>query len=102
MKIVNLVASAALVAGALVPVSFAPSMAAQAKSPSEENCDGVFWREGGQVYCISEEHVGNSDNSQTVTDTEESNGTLNNKPKHAEECDGTGSSPDGSDHCRPR
>ena len=104
MKIISTIASAALVASAFVPVTFVPSTAAQAGSPSQEQCEadgGVFRRDGGQVYCDKSYHVGNSDNSQTVDDSESSNGTFNNNPKHQEDCDGTGNSQDGTDHCRP-
>lgn len=78
-----------------------------AASPSEQDCiasGGVFDRVGGKVSCTitTTENVGNSPNSQTVTntDTDESNGTLNNDPQFEESnsCGGPGNST-GSAHC---
>ena len=102
-KMVNGAASAALMLSAFAPVTFVGlASPAQAASPSEEKClaeGGDFYRINGQVLCIKEDHVGNSDKSQTVTDYEGSNGTLNNKPKHQEDCDGTGNTSAPQDHC---
>jgi hypothetical protein len=101
----------------LSTLAVAPS-GAVASSPSQQACeagpdgivgtadDGVFSRDGGHVSCTysTTSHVGNSEHSQTTdtTDTESSNGTLNNTPKHAEKntCDGPGGSTDKSAHCR--
>ena len=102
MKITSGLSSVALIMGAFVPATLVPATAAQAGSPSQTQCEmdgGIFIRDGGQVYCITSEHVGNSDNSQLVTDSESSNGTLNNKPKHKEDCDGTGNTSSPQDHC---
>lgn len=106
-KLLHPIVSTALCLGVLAPVSFVAAPAA-AESPSQRDCEalgGVFERIGGQVLCTIEttSNVGNSPNSQTVTieDYEGSNGTLNNKPKHAEseECYGPGNSGESSDHC---
>jgi hypothetical protein len=79
-----------------------------AVSPSQLDCEaagGTFDRTGGQVSCTftTTEHVGNSDNSQTVTntDTDSSNGTLNNDPQFdtTSDCSGPGNST-GSAHCK--
>jgi len=92
----------------LSALALAPSSTVAA-SPSQEECEasgGTFSRDHGQVSCIyeSSEHLGNSEHSQTVdtTETESSNGTLNNTPKHQESdsCDGPGGSTDKSAHCR--
>lgn len=79
---------------------------ANAVSPSQQACEdagGTFTRSGGQVSCIIEDPVGNSENSgghsQTTLDTESSNGTLNNKPKHEEDCTGPGNSGSGGGQC---
>jgi hypothetical protein len=79
---------------------------AQAASPSERDCEaagGTFTRDGGQVSCETEDPVGNSENSggqsQTTTDTESSNGTLNNDPQHEEDCLGPGNSGSGGGQC---
>ena len=88
--------------GASIAALTLPTVPAQASSPSQTQCEadgGVFIRDGGQVYCIKSEHVGNSDNSQTVNDSEGSNGTLNNNPKHQASCDGTGNTTSPQDHC---
>jgi hypothetical protein len=101
----------------LSTLAVAPS-GAVASSPSQQACEagpdgdpsttadnGVFDRSGGKVSCTysTTSHVGNSDHSQTTdtTDTESSNGTLNNTPKHQEKdtCDGPGGSTDKSNHC---
>jgi hypothetical protein len=67
---------------------FAFGSTAMAASPSQQQCEaqnGTFDRSGGQVTCTitTTKHVGNSDNSQTqtITDTEQSNGTFNNNPQ---------------------
>ena len=73
-------------------------------SPSQLECEaagGTFERSGGTVTCtypVVSDPVGNSERSggksQTVDtqETESSNGTLNNKPKHKESttCSGPG------------
>ena len=81
---------------------FALSATALGASPSQRDCEaagGEFTKDGGTVSCtfMTEETVGNAptnSNAQTVesTETESSNGTLNNRPKHEEssECDGPG------------
>ena len=81
---------------------FALSATALGASPSERNCiaaGGEWNKDGGQVSCTftTDETVGNApetSNAQRVesTETESSQGTLNNKPKHEEssECDGPG------------
>ena len=80
-----------------------------AASPSETACTdagGTFERVNGQVSCVYpvvSDPVGNSERSggksQTVDtqETETSNGTLNNKPKHEETstCEGPGNSSSG-------
>ncbi|HXH52742.1 MAG TPA: hypothetical protein VNH53_04845 [Sphingomicrobium sp.] len=100
MNTVRLSAIAALIFTPVAPI--AVSTPAHAKSPSQIQCEaegGDFYRDRGQVYCVKETNVGNSPNSQTVTETESSNGTFNNKPKHREECSGPGNSRDNSNHC---
>lgn len=85
---------------------------ANAVSPSERDCEaagGTFSRDGGHVSCTFtvEDPVGNSENSggksqsTTETDTTESNGTLNNKPKksHTSDCTGPGNSGSGGGPC---
>ena len=75
-------------------------------SPSETECleaGGTFDRDGGQVSCEILDPVGNSANSggqsQSTTETESSNGTLNNRPKHEEDCIGPGNSGSGRGPC---
>lgn len=85
---------------------FALSATALGASPSERECvaaGGSFQRNGGTVSCTfaSEETVGNApatSNAQTVesTETESSNGTLNNTPKHEQSSDCTGPGNGGS------
>lgn len=74
-----------------------------ADSPSERNCDGIFDRDHGVVSCIVEDPVGNSENSgghsQTTTDEESSNGTLQNQPHHQESCTGPGGSGENGGPC---
>ena len=90
----------------LLLIGVAPAFAA---SPSQLECEaagGTFDRSNGTVSCIYPEvsdPVGNSENSggksQTVDtqETESSNGTLNNNPKHEETdtCEGPGNSSSG-------
>jgi hypothetical protein len=90
----------------LMLVGAAPAFGA---SPSQRDCEaagGTFTRDGGTVTCVYPEvsdPVGNSERSggksQTVDtqETESSNGTLNNKPKHKESttCSGPGNSQSG-------
>ena len=80
-----------------------------AAPPSETACTdagGTFERVNGQVSCIYpvvSDPVGNSENSggksqtRDTQDTESSNGTLNNDPKHEETstCEGPGNSSSG-------
>jgi len=80
-----------------------------AASPSQLECEaagGTFDRTNGQVSCVYpvvSDPVGNSERSggksQTVDtqETESSNGTLNNNPKHeeTETCEGPGNSSSG-------
>ena len=93
--LVSLIAAMAMV--------MAFSATALGASPSQAECEqagGTFDRSQGEVSCtfVTSDPVGNSENSggnsQTVDseDTESSNGTLNNQPKHAEssECTGPG------------
>jgi hypothetical protein len=87
---------------------FALSATALGASPSQTNCEaagGTFTKSGGTVSCtfMTDETVGNApdnSNAQRVesTETESSNGTLNNKPKHGEssECDGPGNGGSGA------
>jgi hypothetical protein len=94
-KLVSLLAAVAMTLVISAPVF--------AISPSEQECldaGGTWDRTQGTVSCTFEtsDPVGNSENSggksQTVDseETESSNGTLNNKPKHQEssECTGPG------------
>jgi hypothetical protein len=80
--------------------------AAFAVSPSERNCAGDFDRIGGQVFCTVVDPVGNSENSggqsQTTTDEESSNGTLQNQPHHAESCTGPGGSGEDGGPCHSK
>ena len=74
---------------------------AGAASPSQVECEesgGTFARIGGQVQCVEEEHVGNSDNSQTTTNETTGQGNIDNKQET--ECSGPGGSGDKSGHCR--
>ena len=80
---------------------------ALAASPSQQECEaagGTYDRDGGTVSCTftTTENVGNSPNSSTTTSTEtdSSNGTLNNDPKFEEDdsCAGPGKSTSSS-HC---
>ena len=80
-----------------------------AASPSQLECEaagGTFDRTNGEVSCVYpvvSDPVGNSERSggksQTVDtqETESSQGTLNNKPKHEEtsSCEGPGNSSSG-------
>lgn len=83
-----------------------------AVSPSEQNCreqGGTFDRTQGEVSCtfVTVDPVGNSENSgghsqnNTSTDTESSNGTLQNQPQHEESsvCVGPGNSGPGGGQC---
>ena len=76
---------------------------ALAISPSEQECKdagGTWEKVNGKVSCTftTVDPVGNSENSggnsqtTTSTDTDSSNGTLNNDPQHEESsnCDGPG------------
>jgi hypothetical protein len=80
--------------------------AAFATSPSETDCTtqgGVFERVNGQVTCTILDPVGNSESdgghSQSTTDEESSNGTLQNQPHHQESCTGPGGSGEGGGPC---
>ena len=84
----------------------APAFAASPSQTQCENSGGTFSRDGGTVSCVYpvvSDPVGNSERSggksQTVDtqETESSNGTLNNKPKHEETstCEGPGNSSSG-------
>lgn len=111
MKVITLgTGSLSLVAASFVSVASMaiPTTPALAMSPSEQYCidtGGTWSKDGGKVSCTytTTTNVGKSPNSQTVTDTntESSNGTLNNNPKHAESssCDGTGNTSSPQDHC---
>jgi len=102
-KLISTGFAAMMVAGMIV------STPAQAMSQSEDYCvntlGGTFLRVGGQCSCTvtTTSSVGNSPNSQTITmtDTDASNGTLNNDPKHTSlsKCDGTGATTSPQDHC---
>jgi hypothetical protein len=94
-KLVSLLAAVAMTLVISAPVL--------AVSPSQRDCEaagGTWDRTQGEVSCTftTSDPVGNSENSggksQTVDseETESSNGTLNNKPKHQEssECTGPG------------
>lgn len=77
-----------------------------ADSPSERNCEasgGVFTRVNGKVTCAIEDPVGQSEHSggksQSTTDEESSNGTLQNQPHHQESCTGPGGSGEGGGPC---
>ena len=85
---------------------------ASAASPSQRECEasgGTFDRNGGDVTCtfVTEDPVGNSESSggksqtTTTTETEESKGTLKNRPKFSEdsECTGPGNSGPGGGQC---
>jgi hypothetical protein len=108
-KLVSGTASLALMFSVCAPVSFLGlASPAQASSPSQRDCEadgGVWSKDGGHVSCTytTIDHVGNSDNSQIVenTDTDSSNGTLNNDPhyKTDSKCDGTGNTSSPQDHC---
>ena len=90
----------------LLLLGVAPAFAA---SPSQLECEaagGTFSRDGGTVTCVYpvvSDPVGNSENSggksqtRDTQDTESSNGTLNNNPKHEEDtaCSGPGNSSSG-------
>jgi hypothetical protein len=74
---------------------------AWAVSPSEEEClasdpDAQFVRIQGEVFCITEENVGRSENSATTTDTTSGKGNIENKQQT--ECTGPGGSTS-SAHC---
>ena len=87
-------------------IGAAPAFAA---SPSQTQCEadgGTFSRDGGTVSCVYpvvSDPVGNSESSggksqtRDTQDTESSNGTLNNNPKHEETntCEGPGNSSSG-------
>jgi hypothetical protein len=68
---------------------------ALAASPSQTFCEdvlgGTFSRDGGEVSCITV--VEGKNKNFTDTNTQESNGTLNNDPQFSESdvCAGTGS-----------
>jgi hypothetical protein len=74
-----------------------------AESPSERNCSGIFVRDHGVVSCITEDPVGQSEHSggksQSTTDEESSNGTLQNRPHHQESCTGPGGSGEDGGPC---
>lgn len=85
---------------AALPLLALGPTAALAVSPSEQQCidqGGAFDRVQGQVVCVAEENVGNSPNSQTVTDTATGQGNIGNKQER--QCSGPGSSGDSSAHC---
>ncbi|HYH23397.1 MAG TPA: hypothetical protein VD995_32680 [Azospirillum sp.] len=79
--------------GALALLSFS-SGTTFAVSPSEEECAGEFDRDRGEVTC--EENVGNSENSQTTTNSGQ--GNLTNEKKVT--CEGPGGSGENSAHCK--
>lgn len=71
-----------------------------AASPSQRDCEaagGTFTKERGEVVCVIEANVGNSDRSQTVTEETTGRGNIDNKQR--EECSGPGNSRDTSAHC---
>jgi hypothetical protein len=76
---------------------------AYAASPSERNCEGTYTHIKGVASCVTVDPVGNSENSgghsQTTTDEETSNGTLDNRPHHRERCTGPGNSGEGGGPC---
>jgi hypothetical protein len=79
---------------------------ALADSPSQQSCEtsgGTFTRVQGKVTCVIEDPVGNSENSgghsQTTTDQESSNGTLQNQPHHQDSCTGPGGSGENGGPC---
>ncbi len=90
----------------LMLIGAAPAFGA---SPSQLECEaggGTFSRDGGTVSCVYpvvSDPVGNSENSggksqtRDTQETESSNGTLKNKPKHEESttCSGPGNSQSG-------
>jgi hypothetical protein len=82
---------------------------ALADSPSEQNCEasgGTFTRVQGKVACVTEDPVGNSESdgghSQTTTDEESSNGTLQNDPHHQDSCTGPGGSGEDGGPCHTK
>jgi hypothetical protein len=98
LRFISLLAAVALVLGL---AGFASVTGAGAVSPSQQQCEadgGTFTRVNGTVTCIEETHVGNSENSQTTTDTTNGQGNIDNKT--TSDCSGPGNSGDGSAHCK--
>ena len=86
----------------------AMAVPAMAISPSEQACidsDGTWVKDGGTVSCTHEtsDPVGNSESSggksqtRDTSETDSSNGTLNNDPKFEEDASCTG--PGNSGNC---
>jgi hypothetical protein len=81
---------------AAVVMLFALSATALGASPSERDCEaagGTYTHVQGEANCELTETVGNApatSNAQTVDSSESSQGTLDNKPKHQQECTGPG------------
>jgi hypothetical protein len=101
MRAGSLIASTAVAALMMGGLALSAG-SALAQSPSQQECEaqgGTFTRERGTVTCTTETNVGRSENSQTVTTTEESKGTLQNDPQFSESCAGPGNSGDSSAHC---
>lgn len=77
--------------------------AAFGESPSERNCAGTFDRTRGEVSCTVLDPVGQSEHSggqsQSTTEEESSNGTLQNRPHHQESCTGPGGSGEDGGPC---
>ena len=90
----------------VLSISLFIAPAAFADSPSQQNCEasgGTFDRTQGTVSCTILDPVGNSESSgghsQSTTQEESSNGTLQNQPHHQESCTGPGGSGEGGGPC---
>jgi hypothetical protein len=79
---------------------------AYASSPSQQDCEksgGTYTHVQGVASCTILDPVGQSENdggnSQSTTDAESSNGTLQNAPHHQDSCTGPGGSGEGGGPC---
>jgi len=96
--IIGVTVAPVLVATLVIGLLFAGVGAA---SPSQQECEasgGTFTKVQGQVQCVEEENLGNSENSQTTTNTTTGQGNIDNKEET--DCSGPGGSGDTSSHCR--
>jgi hypothetical protein len=106
-NIISRTASAALLIAAFTPMAFSsPAVAASpAQTYCEDELDGVFGKDGGQITCTvySAASTGAGGHGQLIEATvyNYTNGTWNNDPQAggSSGCDGPGGSGNKSAHC---